>query len=272
VVSAPISIERAFEIGRNTYPRVELPLAAFTAFAQFRGETWGGNPERAADLYLACACVERLPAAVAEFVSEYGERIPSFLRRVSNDRDLVADVRQIIMLRCVIGEGARPPALTTYSATGSLEGWVRATAVREALALNRRTEREVANVAAVLEARATWVDREISLFKQMYREPVSQAFVDACAELPAEERALLRLHYVDGVTTANLANIYGISRATLIRRLATARESLVGRVKASLKRTAGVTEQDFDSVLRLVKSQLDLRLSVVLQEPKRPNL
>jgi RNA polymerase sigma-70 factor, ECF subfamily len=268
---APISIERAFEIGRDTYPRVDLPLAAFTAFARARTDTWGGNAERAADLYLACACVERLPAAVAEFMSRYGQRIPVFLHRISNGRDLVAEVRQIVVARCIMGEGANPPALTNYSATGSLEGWVRATAVREGLALNRRTEREVDNVAAVLEARATWVDSEISLFKQMYREPVSRAFVAACTELPSEDRALLRLHYVDGVTTAHLANIYGISRATLIRRLAAARESLLDRVKASLKRSAGVAEQDFDSVLRLVKSQLDLRLSVVLQEQRPPN-
>lgn len=269
--AAPISIERAFETGRSAHPNVDLPLAAFTAFAQARAATWAGNPERAADLYLACACVERLPAAVAEFMSKYGERIPVFLRRLSGNRDLVAEVRQIIVTRCIVGEGTNPPALANYSATGSLEGWVRATAVREALALNRRAEREMDNVAAVLEARATWVDREISLFKQMYREPVSRAFVAACTEMAAEERALLRLHYVEGVTTANLANIYGISRATLIRRLAAARESLVERVKASLKRAAGVADQDFDSVLRLVKSQLDLRLSVVLQEPGRPN-
>jgi hypothetical protein len=61
--------------------------------------------------------------------------------------------------------------------------------------------------------------------------------------------------------------MYGISRATLIRRLAAARESLVDGVKAALRADAGITNQDFDSVLRLVKSQIDLRLSVVLKQP-----
>ena len=110
-----------------------------------------------------------------------------------------------------------------------------------------------------------WADHEISLFKQIYREPVSQAFATACAALDAQDRALLRLHYVDGVTTAKLATMFGISRATLIRRLAAARESLIESVKAALRAASGVADQDFESVLRLVKSQIDLRLSVVLR-------
>ena len=42
---------------------------------------------------------------------------------------------------------------------------------------------------------------------------------------------------------------------------------LVDRVRAALRIAAGVADQDFDSVLRLVKSQIDLRLSLVLKNP-----
>ena len=106
----------------------------------FRGEpreTSGGNPERAADLYLACACIEQLPAAVAEFMARFGARIPRYLSKLARNADLVAEVRQTLVTRCIVGEVGHPPALSGYSATGSLEGWLRATAVREALALNR---------------------------------------------------------------------------------------------------------------------------------------
>jgi RNA polymerase sigma-70 factor, ECF subfamily len=265
--SGSVSVERAFELGRSAYPAIDLPWAAFTHFAQARSETWKGNPERACDLYLACACVAGLPAAVAEFVSKFGERIPAYLGRLARNADLVAEVRQVIVIRCLVADGEKPPALTGYSATGSLEGWLRATAVREALALNRRSERNSDGVEAALEARMPWADREISLFKQIYREPVSRAFAAACSEIATEDRVLLRLHYVEGVTTANLASMFGVSRATLIRRLAGARQSLVERVRASLKQAAGVADQDFDSILRLVQSQIDLRLSAVLKNP-----
>jgi RNA polymerase sigma-70 factor, ECF subfamily len=260
-------VKDAFEVGRSTYPAVDLPFAVFTDFAVARADTWNGDLERAADLYLACACVMRLPAAAAEFLARFAARIPKYLGRLARDIDLVAEVRQIVVTRCIVADGDGPPALQGYSATGSLEGWVRATAVREAIALNRQRDRNSGDVETALEAQMPWVDHEISLFKQIYREPVSRAFAAACLELDADDRALLRLHYVEGVTTASLANMYGISRATLIRRLAAARESLVMRVKAALRLDTGITDQDFDSVLRLVKSQIDLRLSLVLRQP-----
>lgn len=267
---ASISAERAYEIGRDAYPAIDLSRDSFIMFAHARAETWKGNPDRAVDMFLACACVERIPAAIAEFLSAFGERIPMYLGKLARNVDLVAEVRQILVTRGVIGDANKPPALMAYSATGSLEGWLRATAVREALAINRESDRNAGDVDAALEAQIPWVDHEISLFKQVYREPVSQAFATACTELDAEDRALLRLHYVDGVTTAKLATMFGISRATLIRRLAASRESLVERVKAALKVASGVADQDFDSILRLVKSQIDLRLSVVLRSAEEP--
>jgi RNA polymerase sigma-70 factor (ECF subfamily) len=265
MLPASISVERAFEIGRDAYPAIDLSRDTFIMFARARAETWKGNPDRATDIFLACACVERIPTAVAEFLAAFGERIPLYLGKLARNTDLVAEVRQILVTRCVIGDANKAPALTAYSATGSLEGWLRATALREALAIHREGDRRAGDVDAVLEAQIPWVDHEISLFKQIYREPVSHAFATACAELDAGDRALLRLHYVDGVTTAKLATMFGISRATLIRRLAASRESLVERVKAALAITSGVADQDFDSVLRLVRSQVDLRLSVVLR-------
>jgi RNA polymerase sigma-70 factor, ECF subfamily len=267
VTENSISADQAFEIGRSTWPGIELPRETFMAFAAARANTWKGNAERAADLYLACACVEKVPAAVAEFLSTFGERIPLYLKRLARNSDVVAEVRQILVTRCIVGDAEHPPALTGYSATGSLEGWLRATAVREALALNRQSDRSTGDVEAALEAQVPWVDREISLFKQIYREPVTRAFAAACSKIDAQDRAVLRLHYVEGVTTAGLATMLGVSRATLIRRLASAREALVRCVKAELRNAAGVADQDFDSVLRLVQSQLDLRLSMILRNP-----
>src|SRR3954451_1226940 len=127
---APISVEAAYEAGRNAFPAIDLPREAFLRFAESRAQTWAGNPERAADLYLACACVERIPAAGAHFLATFGTRIPNYLGRLGRTRDVLNEVRQIFPPRCIVGDGAPPPALTTYSATGSLEGWLRATAVR----------------------------------------------------------------------------------------------------------------------------------------------
>lgn len=118
----------------------------------------------------------------------------------------------------------------------------------------------------MLEGQLSWADQEIGLLRKVYCEPVSLAFAAACAQLSPEHRALLRLHFAQGVTTGQLATMYAVSRATLVRRLTEARETLVALVKSHLKSVIGVAENDFASVLKLVNSQLDLRLSMVLKD------
>ena len=266
------AIERAFQRGRQAFPQIDLAQPVFEAFAQARAEhvgVWGSDPERAADLYLAAACVSQHPAAIAEFLARFGSNIPKYLGKLARNGDVISEVRQIIATRCLVSEPDRPVALTSYSGAGSLEGWVRATAVREALALKKRDERETGGFESALEARLSWADQEISMFKKVYREPVSRAFAEACGQLAPEHRALLRLHFAQGVTTAQLATMYGTSRATLVRRLTDAREALVSLVKANLKSAIGVTDNDFLSVVKLVNSQLDLRLSLVLKDADR---
>lgn len=268
-MSVTEAIGRAYLAGRDAFPLIDLSEAAFAEFAAARADhvaIWGADVERGADLYLAAACVAQIPAAVAEFMERFGARIPQYIARVAHDREIVAEVRQIIATRCLVAEPGRPAALSSYSGAGSLEGWVRATAVREALALTKRAERQTDGYETMLEAQLVWADQEISMIKKVYSAPVSAAFAAACKQLPSEQRALLRLHFAQGVTTAQLATMYGVSRATLVRRLTEAREALVALVKDKLKCSMGVEERDFLSVMKLVNSQIDLRLSVVLQD------
>ena len=268
-MSLDAAIEQAYRAGRHAFPHIELPASSLADFAATRAEhvgIWGSDPQRGADLYLVAACLAQVPAAIAEFIERFGSQVPKYIGRIARDPDLVSEVRQIIVTRCLVAEPDRPAALSSYSGAGSLEGWVRATAVREALALSKRTNRETDGFESVLETQMAWADHEISLFKKVYSAPVSQAFATACTQLPSEQRALLRLHFAQGVTTAQLATMYGISRATLVRRLTEAREALVARVKSNLKASMGVEDRDFLSVVKLVNSQIDLRLSMVLKE------
>jgi RNA polymerase sigma-70 factor (ECF subfamily) len=252
-----LGIEAAYEAGRAAHPTLPVPEDRFAAFAEARAATWGGALERAADLYLACACTESVPGAAERFYELFGERIPLFLGKLAQTSDQIDEVRQSVLVRCLLAIGDAPPALATYSGRGSLEGWVRATAVREALALQRDRERHVELTTSVIES----PDSDPLIVH--YREPVARAFAAATAALPREQRALLRLHYVHGVTTGQLAQMFQVSRATLVRRLAEARDDLFAHLQAAL---GGVPAEDCEQVLRLVKSQVDLRLSTLLRE------
>lgn len=208
-------------------------------------------------MYLACACTEGIAGAAERFYELFGERIPVFLGKLAQTPDQIDEVRQTVLVRCLLALGDQPPALVTYSGRGSLEGWVRATAVREALALQRDRERHVELTTSVIE------HPDADPLIAHYREPVARAFATATAALPREHRALLRLHYVHGITTAQLAQMLQVSRATLVRRLTDARDDLFAHLQSAL---GGVPPEDCAQVLRLVKSQVDLRLSSLLRE------
>lgn len=269
------AIERAYTIGTTAIPGIRITRAEFESFARERldaVDSWGSTDDRAVDLCLVAACVRQDPRAIAEFLARFGDRMPKYLGRLGANRDLVADVRQIVVTRSIMGDPGKPPALNAYRGAGSLEGWVRATAVREALALARENQRYATQVDGEpsMERALPWMDREVSLVKQIYCEPVSRAFSTGCAELDADDRALLRLHYSQGVTAERLATMYGLSRATVTRRMSDARERLLRRVKAALRTEIGVADRDFHSLVMMVNSQIDLRLSMVLKEPKSP--
>ncbi len=257
------AVQPAWQTAAAAFPGLVVPLEAFEQFAGQRAGTWAGAPGRAADLYLACACAHGIAGAAERFLSLFGERIPLYIGKITNSPDRIDEVRQIVLVRCLLAIDGKAPAIASYSGRGSLEGWVRATAVREALALERQAGREVTLTGSTPGLDA--LHRDAPLIAH-YRAPVARAFAAAAAELPREHRALLRLHYVHAVTTAQLAQMFQVSRATLVRRLADARDELVRRLQLHLGTETGVSAHDCEEVIRLVKSQVDLRLSVLLRE------
>ncbi|HEY4178116.1 MAG TPA: hypothetical protein VGM90_14815 [Kofleriaceae bacterium] len=258
------TIADAWERGRAACAELDVSRETFAKFAGDRAETWAGTLERAADLYVACACATGAPNAAESFLERYAAHIATYLGRLGSDRDLVDEVRQVVLVRCLLGDGDKLPAITSYSGRGSLEGWVRATAVREALALRRDRGRHVDLDESPAET-ASAEDHELPFMVGHYREPVLRAFSTAVAALPREHRTLLRLHYVYAVTTADLAQMFRVSRATLVRRITEARDGLFALLQSALFGQAGVPPEDCESVLRLVKSQVDLSLSSLLR-------
>ena len=77
--------------------------------------------ERAGDLFLACACLEHVPRAIAAFDRRCLAAAPGYLSRFG-DHALVADLVQKLREKLLVGDA---PRLGDYSGEGSLEAWVR---------------------------------------------------------------------------------------------------------------------------------------------------
>ena len=85
---------------------------------------------------------------------------------------------------------------------------------REALTLLRKGQREVPvdDVLVFERASADTEDAELRFLKDTHRQDFRRVFKKAVAELDAKDRALIRYHYLDGLTLERVGKIVPASR------------------------------------------------------------
>lgn len=220
------------------------------------------------DLYLACGCAAGDRVALAGFEARYGRVIERAIVAVGVSAADGADLGQIVRARLLVGSGnGALPRISTYSASGSLAAWVRVVAARETYRLVPRVQRERRRRAAddeLANLAASSDDPEVGYLKRMYREEFKQAIHAAVASLEARDRLLLRQYALDGLTIDQLAALHGVHRATAARQVQAARAAVLSRTRWELTRRLRLTPREIISMMRLIRSQLDISLSRAL--------
>lgn len=212
------------------------------------------------DLYLACACVDGDANALAAFDRHCLAVVDRALPRLAMDADAVKEVKQRLRRMLLVAETG-PPRLAAFAGHGDLRNWVRITAVREALAIERRARRHVAaDEDALFELVAVRATPELEYFKRVYRREFELAFRKAIQALSDRERMLVKLHFLDHVTVQQIARLYRVHRATAARWLECARDTLLKTTRAHMVSRLDVQPAELDSILRLVLSRLEISL------------
>lgn len=270
------ALERALAdaVARARAAWPELPLAG-ERFAAFLGERVSPDGIEAApleDLWAACACDVRLdeadagaPArarAVAAVEARYFPDVEAALRKMGAHASRIDELKQMLRHHLFVGDPATgtPPRIADYRGTGDLRGWLRVTATRAALKLIRRDSRDVPADDVLLEASAAQDDPELSYMKQAYRAAFKEAFQEALESLSPRERLLLKQQVVDGLSIDELGALYQAHRATAARWLSSAREKLLSRTKRIFMMHARISAEECESIMRLVRSQLDVSI------------
>jgi RNA polymerase sigma-70 factor (ECF subfamily) len=253
---------------RETCPTFSVPAEEFVAYLWARIPS--DVPPLAAlrqmhtdDLYLACACARGDVHAFAAFDERCLGHLDRFLRRMGIDEDVCAEVKQEIRRRVLVGDG-RPPEIVDFSGRGDLRGWVRVMAVRQALRRQERARRDIAvEDDELLERIVAPGNPELDYAKGMYRKEFKRAFDAALRGLSDRERTLLRQHYIDGLTIDELGQLYRVHRSTAARLLARARTSVLEATRAQMMCQLDVQSQDLDSIMRMIRSQIEISLHVL---------
>ncbi|MBP9204448.1 MAG: transcriptional regulator [Kofleriaceae bacterium] len=218
------------------------------------------------DLYLAAACAAGDAAAIAAFHAEVMPAVRPALHGLGLSPAAMDELEQVVLVLVLVGDPARP-AIVGYGGRGRLRSWVRSIAVRTA----RRHAGAAAGAASAASADELELDRlvagvadpEVDLLRGRYREQVGGALGAALTALPDRSRTVLRQYYVDGLTIDRLATLHQVDRATTARWVIAARTAVLDGTRARLRQALGASADEVESILRLVRSQLDLSLRLL---------
>jgi RNA polymerase sigma-70 factor (ECF subfamily) len=200
-----------------------------------------------------------------------GPAVDSVARRMSLDSDRAGEVKQRLRDKLLTGRGTTEPKLLTYEAAGPLPSWLRVCAAREALMMARsdnKADRLEDNLERAMEP---LFDPELQMLKADSRDALKQAFQRAFAELTARQKTLLAQALLDGLTLRQIGKMHGVDASTISRWLQRAREQLLRRTRSIMTQRFDVNAADFEEIVDLVRSQLDLSISRMLKDKNDAN-
>ncbi len=248
---------------RAAHPALPLDDDTFFSHLGAAGDLCAELSElHAGDLLLARRCAERDPAAIALFDTQHLARAALVVRRLDGTGRLSDEVAQALREKLLMpGAGGRP-RIADYSGRGSLDAWLRAAAVRTALNL-RRSKADLigfepdSELADHVDLRP---DPELSLARASSKKVFAETFAEALGGLSPRDRAVLKLHYLDGLSTSKIALIYGTHRITVTRWLVACRKALLEQTRRGLEQKLELDALELDSLLRLAKASFDVSL------------
>jgi RNA polymerase sigma-70 factor (ECF subfamily) len=268
-------LDDAYASARAAWPTLasvtEAELRAWIAARAHAGGGTAGDHDpgaelRVTDLYLACACARGDGVAIALFEQHFLGEVDHAAAKLRVSPPVADEARQVVRDLLFVGRGGSPPAISSYAGRGDLRGWTRVVAMRELLKIRARDSKEVPiGDEALLDALSPANDPELELARERYREVFARAFRDALARLPPRDRGLLRHLLIDGFTLDTIGGMYGVHRATAARWVASARQDLLDGTKAGLAKELALSGDEVDSVIRIVRSRLDLSVERLLR-------
>jgi len=220
------------------------------------------------DLYLAVACSIGESAAITVFSRRYMSRLSHYLRRFGDSSELIDDVRANLEDKLLFSaEVGHPPRIHQYVGRGPLEAWVAMTAQRSLLSMLRSRGSASRSAPAdelwELWSAASGLERDEShRFADTIRETLRQVI----QSLPVRERNVLRLSIVEDVSLSQIARMLNVNQSTVSRAFHACLDKVNEEMRVRLKALHGMRDSEIESVVRDLRSQIDLSLSGVFAD------
>jgi RNA polymerase sigma-70 factor (ECF subfamily) len=222
-----------------------------------------------ADLYLATACAAQVPGALETFGRVCSVAINGTIASIDRTPTFRSDVRQALHDRLFVGSPEDPPRIESYAGRGPLSAWVAIVTQRLALLMRRTTQNRMRiEDRAANEALLESDDPELAFLKQRYQGEFKSAYRAALDALSNQDRTLLRLNLIDGITLDRLGTMFGVNPSTVSRWIGKARVAIRDATQEHLREHLRISNDEFASLARLVVSQLDVSIVALLEESR----
>ncbi len=273
VSNLDVRLDELVAAARAEWPGVAVPADVYVGYvaerlAEDRDPSEVLSQLRAGDLYLACACARGDAAAIAAFDGRFMNDLTGALARMRLSSSQLDEVKQLVRHRLFVADPGARPKIAEYSGRSGLRRWLRSVAVRTCLNFMRKGKREVLieDEHVLVGVSAAGDDPEIAYMKEKYRSEFRAAFLDSLAQVSPRQQSLLRYHYVDNLNIDEIGTIYRVHRVTAYRWLEKARDALVQKTGEILRERLAVDGPEYESILRLIQSQLHISLVRYLGE------
>src|SRR5262249_19911833 len=171
------------------------------------------------------------------------------------------EVSQHLRDRLLVRSETEEPGIARYSGIGPLGGFVRIAAVNTTRYFLRSEKHHLPLELAgghMLAARTP--DPEAYYLKQLYGQEFRLALENTIAAITQDERTILRLFFLDGLAIQTIAQMYGVHKSTVSRRITKSRKMILNQTERLIKEKLQLSESEFKSLLGLVRSRIDLTL------------
>jgi RNA polymerase sigma-70 factor, ECF subfamily len=250
----------AFEAGRAAWPGVALGYERFATRIDELEVTADDLVARGADLFLATACAERDAAALRVFE----ERFVATIEQPRLQPALLDEVRQKVRMKLLLGD---EPSIARYRGRGPLAVWVRVTAARVAVdvaaaahAAPRQADTHILDLLVSMDQ-----SPELETVKARYRDRFRAALETSLTTLSSRDKALLSLHFVDGLTTEAIGAVYRVHRATATRWLLAIRRRVLQQLEERFALSVGASPSAVRSLVKLFGDDIQFSVKRLLR-------
>jgi RNA polymerase sigma-70 factor len=263
MTASPQSIQDAYARCRRRYPTVDLSLEDWLA----RSEASGVEFEHLCheDLFLATACARGNRIAWEYFADDYLPLIRRMAAQACRRFEESEDLAQEIVTSLIAGQGK----MAAYSGRGSLSGWLRVAISHAAIDRFRRQKREVPlqesdELEGVVATDAPASGRNSEPLDAHWGPILADILEEQIHSLPARDRLILALYYLQGISLKVIGRQFGVHEATASRWLESLRGGIRKRVERELHARHRLTSSEISGLWRWAAEQEGLSLEASL--------